>query len=54
MKYLAAILIVLGLGIITGAATQEWLPMLITQVGLGTVTLIAGGLVAGHIKTEED
>lgn len=53
-KYISATLIVLGLGIITGAATQDWMPMLIGQLALGTVTLIGGGLFATLVEDEED
>ena len=54
MKYASAFFIVLGLGIVVGAETQDWLPMFTAQVALGTVTLITGGLFAAQIDTEED
>ena len=54
MRYLSAALVVLGLGIVVGAETQDWLPMFTAQVALGTVTLITGGLFATQIDIEED
>jgi len=54
MKYAAAFFIVLGLGIVAGAETQDWFPMFAAQVALGVVTLITGGLFATQIDTEED
>jgi hypothetical protein len=54
MKYAAAFFIVLGLGIVAGAETQDWFPMFAAQIALGTITLITGGLFATLINTEED
>jgi hypothetical protein len=49
MKYIAAFLIILGLGIIGGAETQDWFPMFAAQIGLGTATLFAGYLFTTQI-----
>jgi len=54
MKYIAVFLIVLGLGIISGAETHDWFPMFAAQIALGTATLFSGGLFATLIDTEED
>jgi hypothetical protein len=54
MKYLSAFFIVLGLSIVIGAEAQDWFPMFAAQIGLGTITLITGGLFATLINTEED
>jgi hypothetical protein len=54
MRYLSAALIVLGFGIIAGAETQEWIPMLITQSILGLLTLGSGVAMASQISTSED
>jgi len=53
MKYAAAFFIVLGLGIVAGAETQDWFPMFAAQVAVGVVTLIAGGLFASRINTDD-
>ena len=53
MKYLTAIFLVLGFGIITGASTQDWMPMLIAQLGLGTIILIAAAMVASLINDKD-
>lgn len=54
MKYAAAFFIVLGLGIVIGAESHDWFPMFAAQIGLGTITLIVGGLFAAQIDTEEE
>lgn len=52
MKYLAAFLIVLGLGITIGAETQDWFPLFAAQIGLGAATLFGGYLVLTQIGDE--
>jgi hypothetical protein len=49
MKYAASFFIVLGLAIVGGAETQDWLPMFIAQIGLGAATLFAGYLFTTQI-----
>lgn len=54
MKYLAALFIVLGLGIVAGAESQDWFPLFAAQIGLGAATLFAGYLCITQIETKED
>ena len=49
MKYIAAFLIVLGLGIIAGSETHDWMPMFMAQIGLGVATTLFGYLFATQV-----
>ena len=52
MRYIAAFLIVMGLGIMAGAGSHDWLPMVAAQGALGVTTLIAGGLFIAEAEGE--
>lgn len=54
MKYLAAALFVLGLGLTTGAATQDWIPMMLAQSALGLLTFASSVMVAGLIDLDKE
>ena len=54
MRYIAAFLIVMGLGMMTGAGSHDWLPMVLAQGALGVATLIAGGLFVAEAEGETE
>ena len=54
MRYIAAFLIVMGLGMMTGAGSHDWLPMVLAQGALGVATLIAGGLFIAEAEGETE
>ena len=52
MRYFSAALVVLGLGIVVGAESQDWFPMFAAQVGLGTLPFLSGVMVATLVDGE--
>jgi len=54
MKYVAVLLVVLGLAIIVGAEAHDWFPMFITQIALGMTVSFSGILFALQSGIDDD
>jgi len=54
MKYIAVLLVLLGLTIIVGAESHDWFPMFITQIALGMTVSFSGILFALQSDFDDD
>lgn len=54
IRYTAAALIVLGLGISAGAGSHDWFPLVAAQGGLGIATMASGYLFLTLINDDGD